>query len=118
MTAPAEQGDGATLAARARDAMGGLPGGMSRRERRTLVIGVVIVAAALFLTIWYGAEILLCAAAGWHLPLLYPVHAMLRDILLPVLWIEGWREAAFVWRGNAMSVDESSTASNEAGSAT
>jgi ceramide glucosyltransferase len=78
----------------------------------------VIAAAALFLTIWYGAEILLCAAAGWHLPLLYPVHAMLRDVLLPVLWIEGWREATFVWRGNAMTLDEGSTASNEAGSAT
>ena len=71
----------------------------------------VIAATALFLTIWYGAEILLCAAAGWHLPLLYPVHAMLRDILLPVLWVEGWREAAFVWRGNAMSLDEGSTTS-------
>ena len=49
---------------------------------------------------------LLCSTAGWHLPLAYPVHAMLRDALLPVLWIEGWREAGFVWRGNAMSVDE------------
>jgi len=78
----------------------------------------VIGAAALFLTIWYGAEILLCAAAGWHLPLLYPVHAMLRDALLPVLWVEGWREATFVWRGNAMTLDEGSTASNEASSAT
>ena len=44
--------------------------------------------------------------AGWHLPLLYPLHAMLRDVLLPVLWVEGWREAGFVWRGNAMSLDE------------
>lgn len=65
-----------------------------------------IAACALFLGIWYGAEMLLAAAAGWHLPLLYPLHAMLRDLLLPVLWFEGWREAGFVWRGNAMSVDE------------
>jgi ceramide glucosyltransferase len=66
----------------------------------------VIAAIALFLTVWYGAEILLAAAAGWHLPVLYPLHAILRDALLPVLWFEGWREAGFVWRGNAMSVDE------------
>jgi hypothetical protein len=26
--------------------------------------------------------------------------------MLPVLWLEGWRDAGFVWRGNAMSVDE------------
>ena len=67
----------------------------------------VIAACALLLGVWYGAEMLLAAAAGWHLPLLYPLHAMLRDLLLPVLWFEGWREAGFVWRGNAMSVDES-----------
>lgn len=66
----------------------------------------VIAAAAAFLTLWYGAEMLLCAVAGWHLSVLYPLHAMLRDAMLPILWVEGWREAGFVWRGNAMSVDE------------
>lgn len=62
--------------------------------------------------VWYGAEMLLAAIAGWHLPLLYPLHALVRDAMLPVLWIEGWRGHDFVWRGNAMSVDESSMASN------
>jgi ceramide glucosyltransferase len=66
----------------------------------------VIAACVIFLGIWYGAEMLLAALAGWHLPLLYPLHAMLRDVLLPVLWVQGWRGAGFVWRGNAMSVDE------------
>jgi ceramide glucosyltransferase len=66
----------------------------------------VFAATAAFLLVWYGAEMLLCALAGWHLPLLYPLHAMLRDLMLPVLWFQGWREAGFVWRGNAMSVDE------------
>ena len=45
-------------------------------------------------------------------PCSIPLHAMLRDALLPVLWFEGWRERGFVWRGNAMSVDESRIASN------
>src|SRR5262249_44091111 len=31
----------------------------------------IIAACALLLTVWYGAEMLLAAAAGWHLPLLY-----------------------------------------------
>jgi ceramide glucosyltransferase len=66
----------------------------------------IVLASALFLGAWYGAEMLLASAAGWHLGLLSPLHAMLRDALLPVLWFEGWREAGFVWRGNAMSVDE------------
>ncbi len=32
---------------------------------------------------------------------------MLRDALLPILWLEGWAGNTFVWRGNAMSVAES-----------
>jgi ceramide glucosyltransferase len=70
----------------------------------------VAAAAGAFLVLWYGAEMLLAALSGWHLPLLYPLHAILRDAMLPVLWFEGWREAGFVWRGNEMSVDESETA--------
>jgi ceramide glucosyltransferase len=66
----------------------------------------VIAASALFLAVWYGAEMLLAAAAGWHLGPFYLLHAMVRDALLPVLWLEGWRGAGFVWRGNAMNVDE------------
>jgi ceramide glucosyltransferase len=60
----------------------------------------------LFLGSWYGAEMVLAAAAGWHLPLAYPVYAMLRDAMLPVLFVEGWRDRGFEWRGNAMSIDE------------
>jgi ceramide glucosyltransferase len=51
---------------------------------------------------------LLAALAGWHLPMLYPVHALVRDLLLPVLWIMGWRDRGFVWRGNEMTVAEES----------
>jgi ceramide glucosyltransferase len=72
----------------------------------------VVTAAAAFLVLWYGAEMLLAAISGWHLPLLYPLHAMVRDAMLPVLWFEGWRGHGFVWRGSAMSVDEGSIASN------
>jgi ceramide glucosyltransferase len=61
---------------------------------------------ALFGLVWYGSEMALCAAAGWHLPLLYPVHAALRDLLLPVLWFIGFSERAFVWRGNQMRLDD------------
>ena len=71
-----------------------------------------IAAGAVFVALWYGAEMLLAATAGWHLPLLYPLHAMLRDAMLPVLWIEGWRTGGFVWRGSAMSVDDGRVAPN------
>jgi ceramide glucosyltransferase len=32
---------------------------------------------------------------------------MLRDLLLPLLWIRGWLGKDFVWRGNQMRAVES-----------
>ena len=31
--------------------------------------------------LWYGGEMLLAAAAGWHVPALYPLYALTRDLL-------------------------------------
>ena len=49
---------------------------------------------------------LLSAAARWPVTALSPVHALTRDLLLPLLWVLGFSDRGFVWRGNAMSVDE------------
>jgi len=55
--------------------------------------------------IWYGGEMLLAAAAEWHLPALYPLYGLARDCLLPVLFIDALRGSDFVWRGNEMHVE-------------
>jgi ceramide glucosyltransferase len=52
--------------------------------------------------IWYGAEILLAHMAGWHLSWRSPLSLIIRDLLLPALWITSWRDDEFVWRGNKM----------------
>jgi ceramide glucosyltransferase len=54
-------------------------------------------------SVWYGSEAALAALVGWHLPLLYPLHATLRDLLLPALWVSAWAGSGFVWRGNEMT---------------
>ena len=54
--------------------------------------------------LWFGAEALLARAAGWHIGVFSPLAWVLRDLLLPVLWLEGWSGNKFVWRGNDMSV--------------
>jgi ceramide glucosyltransferase len=64
----------------------------------------VFASAGTLALVWYGSEMLLAAAAGWYLPALYPIHVLMRDLLLPVLWISAWRGSAFVWRGNEMQV--------------
>jgi ceramide glucosyltransferase len=64
--------------------------------------GVVAVAA-----VWYGAEAALARAAGWHLTIRSPLAFVVRDALLPLLWIGGWVGRGFVWRGNQMRAVES-----------
>jgi len=61
-------------------------------------------ALAAFLAVWYAAECLLARAAGWHVSALSPLAFVLRDLMLPAVWLSGWR-AAFVWRGNAMRAE-------------
>jgi ceramide glucosyltransferase len=56
--------------------------------------------------LWYGAEAGLAAATGWPLALTSLPAWMLRDLLMPILWLEGWNTERFVWRGNVMSADE------------
>jgi ceramide glucosyltransferase len=66
----------------------------------------VMLAAA----IWYGAEAALALAAGWPLAWSSPAAWMARDLALPALWLSGWMNARFVWRGNVMSADEETLA--------
>jgi ceramide glucosyltransferase len=62
--------------------------------------------AALAAIFWYAVEAGLAFAAGWPLNWQSPLAWMVRDLLLPVLWGQAWNGDNFVWRGNAMSVDE------------
>lgn len=57
--------------------------------------------------LWYGAETLFVYYTGWHLSWRTPLAAFLRDLMIPVLWLNGWRVDGFVWRGNVMDVAES-----------
>ncbi|WP_045834943.1 ceramide glucosyltransferase [Hyphomicrobium sp. 99] len=61
------------------------------------------------LAVWFGSEALLARVAGWHMKWQSPIAWMLRDALLPLLWVEGWAGDTFVWRGNDMSVAKSDT---------
>jgi ceramide glucosyltransferase len=60
----------------------------------------VVIALA---TLWYGTEMKLARVAGWPLSPAYPLHAIVRDLTLPGVWVSGWLSSDFVWRGNAMS---------------
>ena len=59
-----------------------------------------------FAALWYGAEMALSAAAGWHVSAFYPLYGFLRDLVLPALFVGALRGNNFVWRGNAMQVEQ------------
>jgi ceramide glucosyltransferase len=61
--------------------------------------------AVAFGALWYGGEVLLAAVAGWPVSALSPLHALVRDLLIPVLFFGALRGNAFVWRGNEMQVE-------------
>jgi ceramide glucosyltransferase len=80
------------------------------------LIAVACVAAGLqwpwlsvvgFAAFWFGCEAVLARAAGWHLRWRSPLAWLLRDLLLPALWIGGWVATGFVWRGQQVEMIES-----------
>jgi len=66
-------------------------------------VASAVVAAAVF---WYGAEAILALAAGWPLTWRMPLAWLVRDCLLPLIFAKALTGHAIVWRGNAMSVEE------------
>jgi ceramide glucosyltransferase len=63
-----------------------------------------VLTALLFVAIWLGSEYGLNATAGWPLSWRSPIMWLLRDVLLPVLWLQSWLGNGLSWRGNDMSV--------------
>ncbi|MGN6747304.1 MAG: ceramide glucosyltransferase [Xanthobacteraceae bacterium] len=60
---------------------------------------------AIFALSWYGSEMLLAATCRWHVSPFHPLYGLLRDLMLPALFIAALRGNDFVWRGNAMQVE-------------
>jgi ceramide glucosyltransferase len=73
-------------------------------------IGLAIAGAApiafpiAFAAGWYGLETILIPIARWPLAWRMPAAMILRDLLLPVIWVAGLFGNRFEWRGNAMTV--------------
>jgi ceramide glucosyltransferase len=65
----------------------------------------LVLSVGAFGAFWYGAEMILAAAAGWHLSPLAPLYGLARDLLLPVLFFRALGGSDFVWRGNEMQVE-------------
>lgn len=54
--------------------------------------------------LWYAPETFLAWMNKWHLSWRMPFMFLLRDLMLPIVYIDAWLTNDFVWRGNEMSV--------------
>jgi ceramide glucosyltransferase len=71
------------------------------------VLNINAAAAVLsVLLAWYGPEALLALAAGWHFSRRMPLLFLLRDLTLPIIYIDAWCIDHFVWRGVEMDLRE------------
>lgn len=57
-------------------------------------------AAAGLAAIWLGAEAVLAWVAGWHLSWRSPFAWLLRDCLLPWIWLRAWTALSYEWGGS------------------
>lgn len=62
------------------------------------------VAPLAYLALWYAGEVALARAYGWPSGWRIIPAMVMRDLLLPVLFVAAWFGSGFEWRGNAMTV--------------
>ena len=55
---------------------------------------------------WYSVEWLMAKVMKWPHSLRDILAMLVRDLMLPVLWIGCWTGKGFVWRGNAVHVNK------------
>ncbi|MFZ0987354.1 MAG: glycosyltransferase, partial [Xanthobacteraceae bacterium] len=65
----------------------------------------VLLFISAFALLWYGSEMALASASGWHVSPLHPLYGLIRDLMLPALFVAALRGNDFIWRGNAMQVE-------------
>ncbi|MCX5493458.1 ceramide glucosyltransferase [Kaistia dalseonensis] len=69
---------------------------------------IPIWSAAALAVFWYGMEALMAKGLDWHCSWKSPLAWILRDVSLPLLWINAVSGNGFEWRGNQMNVKEDS----------
>ncbi|MCA0995893.1 ceramide glucosyltransferase [Alloyangia pacifica] len=85
------------------------------------LIGLISLGAAplwalpVLLILWYGAEWTLCKVAGWPAGARDVAAMLMRDLLLPAIWVATWAGRGISWRGTDMA--PGSTPSSAAGPA-
>ena len=65
--------------------------------------GPVAVALAGFAVSWLAAEAALARGAGWHLSRWFPLAWLVRETVMPLIWVSAILARDFRWRGNSIA---------------
>jgi ceramide glucosyltransferase len=61
--------------------------------------------------LWFAAEGLIARIGGWHLSWRSPLAWLLRDLLIPAIWLRAWTVNAYQWGGHEVAWRAGGTAS-------
>jgi len=64
--------------------------------------------------VWYSSEAALAMVAGWPLGRWSLLAWLVRDLVLPWLWVQGWAGGQVEWRSASNSVGEQELAADAA----
>jgi ceramide glucosyltransferase len=73
--------------------------------------------AIAIVSFWLAAEALLARAAGWPLGWRSPLAWLVRDLLIPLIWLRAYRAGGYEWRGNRISIAGAGAAAINSGTA-
>ena len=63
-------------------------------------------AGAAYLLVWFGSELRFARLMGWHAKPSAAFAMLVRDLLMPVVWVAGWAGDDFEWQGHQMNVSQ------------
>jgi ceramide glucosyltransferase len=83
---------------------GSLPPALAGACAGALLEGPAIGIAVGIVSVWLGAEALLARAAGWPLSWRSPFAWLVRDLLIPLVWVNAYTASGYEWRGNRILI--------------
>lgn len=62
--------------------------------------------ALAYLAIWYGAELGMAVGCRWPVAWQTPFAFVMRDVLMPIIWVGAFTGRSFTWKGTAVQMEE------------
>ncbi|MGD0634511.1 MAG: ceramide glucosyltransferase [Beijerinckiaceae bacterium] len=66
----------------------------------------VIALMLAYIAIWWGAEMSMAAYCRWPVSWHTPLALLVRDCLMPAIWVGGLTGSSFTWKGTAMRMED------------